>query len=98
MLELRYNGCTDCRKSMRVFLSNCGMREGKEYYLVFHKEHKEDDIYKKRPDYLKGISGGILYNPDTKSWIDLYPDGANLLDCDSDNIDIIRRFAGLPPR
>lgn len=94
MLELRYNGCPDCRKSMRVFLSNCGLFEGRNYRLEMHGDHKKDKIYTKRPDYLKHFSGGILYNPDNGSWIDLYPDRVNILDTNEANIDVIRRFAG----
>lgn len=96
MLEVRYNGCSECRKSMRLVLALAGARENRDYTFEFHKEHRGDAIYKKRPDYLKGTSGGILYNPDTQSWIDLYPDGANIIDQTAQNLAVLQKFLQTP--
>lgn len=72
MLQLRYNGCSDCLRTAKSLLRNCGYFSGKNYTVEFHKEHMKDRIYQKRPDYIKVFSGAIIYNPKTESWIDIY--------------------------
>ena len=72
MLELRYNGCSDCLRTAKTLLRNIGLFSGRDYNIVFHSEHREDRIYQKRPDYLKVFSGAIIYNPDNESWVDIY--------------------------
>lgn len=72
MLELRYNGCPDCLKSMKTVLRAVGFFSPQHFRVEFHRDHKDDKIYQLRPDYLKYFTGGILYNPDTQHWIDFY--------------------------
>jgi len=72
MLELRYNGCSDCLHTAKSLLRNAGYFVNRDYKVTFHSEHKGDRIYEKRPDYLKVFSGAIIYNPDTESWLDIY--------------------------
>lgn len=72
MLQLRYNGCPDCLRSAQTILTGLGYFKGRDYTVEFHKEHKDDAIYKARPDYIKEFSGAILYNPDSGHWIDFY--------------------------
>lgn len=72
MLELRYRGCPDCLKSCQTLLRRIGYTAPQNYRVEFHSDHRDDKIYKIRPDYLKEFSGAILYNPDTQHWIDFY--------------------------
>lgn len=79
MLELRYNGCPDCLRSAQTVLTGLGFFRGRDYSVEFHKEHKNDAIYKARPDYIKEFSGAILYNPDSGHWIDFYDANGKLV-------------------
>lgn len=79
MLQLRYNGCPDCLRSAQTVLTGLGFFKGRDYTVEFHKEHREDDIYKARPDYIKEFSGAILYNPDSRHWIDFYDANGKLV-------------------
>lgn len=72
MLEFRYNGCPECKSACLRVLRAAGYFAPDHFKIVFHKDHKDDKIYKVRPDYLKIFSGGIMYNPDTQSWFDFY--------------------------
>lgn len=72
MLQLRYNGCSDCLHTAKSLLRNAGYFSGRDYSVEFHKEHAKDRIYQKRPDYIKTFSGAIIYNPKTEAWIDIY--------------------------
>ena len=72
MLQLRTNGCPDCLNSARKILRELGMYSPQNYTTELHKEHRNDNIYKVRPDYLRIFSGAILYNPTTEHWIDFY--------------------------
>lgn len=72
MLEFRYNGCPDCKRSCLKVLRACGYHPGTHFRIEFHGDHREDAIYKVRPDYLKIFSGGIMYNPETERWFDFY--------------------------
>lgn len=74
MLQLRYNGCSDCLRTAKSLLRNAGYVSSRDYTVEFHKEHLKDRIYEKRPDYIKVFSGAIIYNPKTESWIDIYND------------------------
>lgn len=74
MLEVRYNGCADCLNTTKSLLRNAGLFVNRDYKVEFHKEHRTDRIYEKRPDYIKSFSGAIIYNPKTESWIDIYND------------------------
>lgn len=57
---------------MKTVLRAVGWHSPQNYIVEFHRDHKEDAIYSVRPDYLKEFSGGIMYNPSTKHWIDFY--------------------------
>lgn len=72
MLELRYAGCPGCLKSAQSLLRKVGYSAPQNYRVEFHSDHRDDAIYKLRPDYLKEFNGAILYNPDTKHWVDFY--------------------------
>ena len=83
MLELRYNGCSDCLRTAKTLLRNIGLFSGRDYKIEFHKEHKDDEIYKRRPDYITIFSGAILYNDDKQAWIDFYSnDHTSCVACD----------------
>lgn len=85
MLELRYNGCPDCLTAAKALLAVWGWFNNRDYRVEFHSDHKGDAIYKKRPDYLKKLSGAILYNPATGAWIDLYNGSSNIISSDEYN-------------
>jgi hypothetical protein len=85
MIELRYNGCADCLRSAKTLLAVWGWRNNVDYRVEFHSDHKDDPIYKKRPDYLKHFSGAIIYNTKTGAWIDLYNGGSNIISSDEYN-------------
>ena len=87
MLELRYNGCTNCLDSVKATLRTIGVFQNRHYKVEYHDSHKNDLIYKKRPDYLRQFSGAILYNPDSQHWLDFYDkDGSKrLLKADTDD-------------
>ena len=72
MLELRYNGCPGCKDSAEAVLRAAGFFPGINFKVEYHDSHKNDKIYKKRPDYLTEFTGAILINPDTQHWIDFY--------------------------
>ena len=72
MLELRYNGCSDCLSTAKTLLRNAGLFSGRDYKVEHHQDHRTDKIYTVRPDYIKITSGAIIYNPDNQSWIDVY--------------------------
>lgn len=72
MIQLRYNGCPSCLKSVKTVLSAVGYFAPQNFIVEFHSDHKDDAIYKLRPDYLSEFSGAILYNPDTQHWVDFY--------------------------
>lgn len=72
MIELRYNGCTHCLSSVKASLRSIGLFAGRDYVVSFHDEHRNDELYQLRPDYLTNATGAILYNPATKHWLDLY--------------------------
>ena len=52
------------------------IQAGRHYYVVMHDENRDDEIYKVHPEFLKKHTGGILINPDTQAFINLYPDGS----------------------
>lgn len=85
MLQLRYNGCPDCLTAAKIQLANIGLFSNRDYTIEFHKEHREDKVYKVRPDFLKNFSGAVLYNPDVESWIDLYNQSSNIIDMTEEN-------------
>lgn len=72
MIELRYNGCPDCLKTAKTVMRNLGFFPSRDFIIAYHKEHKSDAIYQKRPDYLKKFTGCILYNTESEHWIDFY--------------------------
>ena len=72
MLQLRYNGCSDCLHTAKSLLRNAGYFANRNYTVEFHKEHMKDRIYQKRPDYIKTFSGAIIYNPKTEAWLGIY--------------------------
>lgn len=72
MLELRYNGCSKCLETAKTIMSAIGYFPGRDYKVTYHDEHRADEIYKVRPDYIDIFSGAILYNPDSKHWLDFY--------------------------
>lgn len=81
MLEVRYNGCADCLNTAKSLLRNVGLFVNRDYKIEYHKEHRGDRIYKKRPDYIKSFSGAIIYNPKSEAWIDIY--SADKTHCDA---------------
>ena len=85
MLELRYNGCSDCLSSAKSLMAVWGWFNNRDYRVEFHSDHRDDAIYKKRPDYLKHFSGAILYNPQTGAWVDLYNGGSNVISSNLSN-------------
>lgn len=92
MLELRYNGCSECLTSAKALLGVWGMFEHKAYRVEFHSDHRKDKIYEKRPDYLKHFSGAILYNPKSGAWIDLYNGGSNIISADDYNKQMVKKL------
>ena len=92
MIELRYNGCPECIASAKVLLAGFGLRNNKDYRVEFHYDHRDEPIYKKRPDYIKHFSGAILYNTDTGAWVDLYNGGSNIIASDEYNKNIILKL------
>ena len=72
MLQLRYNGCSDCLHTATSILRSLGMFKGRNYTVEYHSEHANDRIYSVRRDYIDIFSGAILYNPDTEHWLDFY--------------------------
>lgn len=92
MIEMRYNGCPDCLSSAKALMTLFGFLPHRNYRVEFHDDHREDAIYKARPDYLKHFSGVILYNPDTEQWIDLYPSGSNIIASSEENKLIVKNF------
>lgn len=72
MLQLRYNGCADCKNTAEAILRACGYFVGKNYSVEMHSDHAKDRIYRFRGDYLKSFTGAILYNTETEHWYDFY--------------------------
>ena len=60
MLQLRYNGCADCRNTAEAILRACGYFKGKNYSVEMHSDHAKDKIYTVRADYLNSFTGAIL--------------------------------------
>ena len=75
-LQLRYGGCHGCLSNCKAVLKHAGLQAGRHYYVVMHDENRDDEIYKVHPEFLKKHTGGILINPDTQAFINLYPDGS----------------------
>lgn len=75
-LQLRYGGCHGCLSNCKAVLKHAGLQAGRHYYVVMHDENRDDPIYKVHPEFLKKHTGGILINPDTQAFINLYPDGS----------------------
>lgn len=72
MLQLRYNGCSDCKNTAEAILRSCGFFKGKDYSVEMHGDHAKDKIYKVRGDYLNSFTGAIFYNTETQHWYDFY--------------------------
>lgn len=77
-LQLRYGGCHGCLSNCKALLKHAGLLAGRHYYVVMHDENRDDEIYKVHPEFLKKHTGGILINPETQAFINLYPDGSVL--------------------
>lgn len=75
-LQLRYGGCHGCLSNCKAVLKHAGLQAGRHYYVVMHDENRNDEIYKVHPEFLKKHTGGILINPDTQAFINLYPGGS----------------------
>lgn len=75
-LQLRYGGCHGCLSNCKAVLKHAGLQAGRHYYVVMHDENRDDEIYKVHPEFLKKHTGGILINPDTQAFINLYPGGS----------------------
>ena len=74
-LQLRYGGCGGCLSNCKYLLKKAGLQAGRHYYVVMHDENRDDEIYKVHPEFLKKHTGGILINPETQAFINLYPGG-----------------------
>ena len=72
-LQLRYGGCHGCLTNCKAVLKRAGLMSGRQYYVTMHFDHRDDPIYKVHPELLKKHTGGILINPETQSFINLYP-------------------------
>jgi hypothetical protein len=72
-LQLRYGGCGGCLSNCKYLLKHAGLMPDRHYIVTMHDDHKEDPIYKERPEFLKKHTGAILINPETQSFINLYP-------------------------
>lgn len=72
-LELRYGGCHGCLTNCKYVLKHAGLQAGRQYYVAMHDDHKDDAVYKVHPEFLKKFTGAILINPETQSFINLYP-------------------------
>lgn len=92
MIELRYNGCPGCLESAKSLMTAFGYFNGKDYRVEFHAEHRDDAIYKARPDYLELFNGAILYNPKNGSWIDFYPSDSGIIDNTEGNKKTVQTF------
>lgn len=75
-LQLRYGGCHGCLSNCKAVLKHAGLQAGRHYYVVMHDENRDDEIYKVHPEFLKKHTGGILINPETQAFINLYPGGS----------------------
>lgn len=75
-LQLRYGGCHGCLSNCKAVLKHAGLQAGRHYFVVMHDENRDDEVYKIHPEFLKKHTGGILINPDTQAFINLYPGGS----------------------
>ena len=72
-LQLRYGGCHGCLTNCKYVLKHAGLQSGRHYYVSMHDDHRDVPIYKVHPEFLKKHTGAILINPETQSFINLYP-------------------------
>ena len=68
-LQLRYNGCHGCLSNSKATLKQAGLR---------YSRHKDEEVYKVHPEFIKQFSGAILINPETQSFINMYPNNESL--------------------
>lgn len=95
MIELRYNGCPDCLTSAKTLLSVWGLFNNRHYTVQMHSDHRDEQMYKAHPEYLKKFSGAVLYNPKTGAWIDLYNGTANIISsCDENKATVMKLIKG----
>lgn len=77
-LQLRYNGCHGCLVNSKATLKEAGLRYSRDFIVEMHGDHKDEDVYKVHPEFLKKFTGAILINPDTQSFINFYPNDESL--------------------
>lgn len=74
MLQVRYGGCSGCLDNAKAILNKAGLRAYKDYEIHLHDDFRNEDLYQRRPDFLEAYVGAIIYNPENKKFINVYPD------------------------
>ena len=77
-LQLRYNGCHGCLSNSKATLKEAGLRYSRDFIVEMHSDHRDEEVYKVHPEFIKHFSGAILINPETQSFINMYPNNESL--------------------
>lgn len=77
-LQLRYNGCHGCLVNSKATLKQAGLRYTRDFEVAMHYDHRDEPVYKVHPEFIKHFSGAILINPETQSFINMYPNNESL--------------------
>ena len=77
-LQLRYNGCHGCLSNSKSTLKEAGLQYSRDFIVEMHSDHRDEEVYKVHPEFIKQFSGAILINPETQSFINMYPNNESL--------------------